>query len=314
MDSRFVKFILDLGTVGVGNLQKLVDTFGTLPTILTAISTSMSLLGKSGGFFSLLENEETGEKSFGFLGKRLDLVKQQWNEAKNLKEKISTLFTTNAQLESRKAFAVQLETDKNSLRNYISAINHGVSEVTAFEKTMSSASEAAKNYAKSNDSSSLSIKNFISLQKSLNSATKSTILSTIALTVAETALNAALTMGISLAIEGLVTWFVNLGNAQQKAVDSADELAHNYQEQMKALSVNSKNVQTISQEYEKLSKGVNSFGENISLTNTEYQRYNEIVNQIADMFPQLVEGRTAEGNAIIKQKGSIEALNKALKE
>lgn len=32
------------------------------------------------------------------------------------------------------------------------------------------------------------------------------------------------------------------------------------------------------------------------------------------MFPQLVEGRTAEGNAIIKQKGSIEALNKALKE
>ena len=314
MDSGFVKFILDLGTVGVGNLQKLVDTFGTLPTILTAISTSMSLLGKSGGFFSLLENEETGEKSLGFLGKRLDLVKQQWNEAKNLKEKISTLFTTNAQLESRKAFAIQLETDKNSLRNYISAINHGVSEVTAFEKTMSSASEAAKNYAKSNDSSSLSIKNFISLQKSLNSATKSTILSTIALTVAETALNAALTMGLSLAIERLVSWFINLGNAQQKAVDSADELAHNYQEQMKALSVNSKNVQTISQEYEKLSKGVNSFGENISLTNTEYQRYNEIVNQIADMFPQLVEGRTAEGNAIIKQKGSIEALNKALKE
>ena len=56
MDSGFVKFILDLGTVGVGNLQKLVDTFGTLPTILTAISTSMSLMGKSGGFFSLLEN------------------------------------------------------------------------------------------------------------------------------------------------------------------------------------------------------------------------------------------------------------------
>ncbi len=314
IDSGFVKFILDLGTVGVGNLQKLVDTFGTFSTILTAISTSMSLLGKSGGFFSLLENEETGEKSLGFLGKKLSLIKEQWNEAKNLKEKINTLFTTNAQLENRKAFAVQLETDKNSLRNYISAINHGVSEITAFEKTMSSASEAAKNYAKSNDSSSLSIKNFISLQKSLNSATKSTILSTIALTVAETALNAALTMGLSLAIEGLVTWFVNLGNAQQRAVDSADELAHSYQEQMKALSANSKNIQTISSEYEKLAKGVNSFGENISLTNTEYQRYNEIVNQIADMFPQLVEGRTAEGNAIIKQKGSIEALNKALKE
>ena len=314
MDSGFVKFILDLGTVGVGNLQKLVDTFGTLPTILTAISTTMSLMGKSGGFFSLLENEDTGEKSLGFLGKELSQIKKQWQETANLRDKIRTLFTSNDKLENSKILAQQLEIDKLSIRNYISAIEHGVSVNTAFAKTMANASETAKNYAKSNDSSSLSIKNFISLQKSLNSATKSTILSTIALTVAETALNAALTMGLSLAIERLVSWFINLGNAQQKAVDSADELAHNYQEQMKALSVNSKNVQTISQEYEKLSKGVNSFGENISLTNTEYQRYNEIVNQIADMFPQLVEGRTAEGNAIIKQKGSIEALNKALKE
>ena len=28
------------------------------------------------------------------------------------------------------------------------------------------------------------------------------------------------------------------------------------------------------------------------------------VNQIADMFPQLVQGRTLEGNAILKQKGN----------
>lgn len=83
---------------------------------------------------------------------------------------------------------------------------------------------------------------------------------------------------------------------------------------MKSISDNSKNIDSISKDYEKLAKGVNIFGENISLTNEEYRRYNEIANQIADMFPQLVQGRTLEGNAILKQKGSVEALTKALKE
>ena len=271
-------------------------------------------MGKTGGFFNLITNENTGEKSLGFLGKELSQVKEQWQEATTLKEKIGTLFTTNAKLEHNKALSEQLETDKTSIRNYISAIEHGVSVNTAFEKTMSDASETAKNYAKNNDTSSLSVKNFVSFQKSLNSATKSTIISTIALTVAETALNAALTMGLSVAIEAIVTGIINLGNAQAKAVETANELSNTYNEQIKSIGNNSKNIDSISKDYERLAKGVNIFGENVSLTNEEYRRYNDIANQIAEMFPELVQGRTLEGNAILKQKGNVEALTKALKE
>lgn len=83
---------------------------------------------------------------------------------------------------------------------------------------------------------------------------------------------------------------------------------------MRSISDNSKNIETISKDYERLAKGVNIFGENVSLTNEEYRRYNEIANQIAEMFPELVQGRTLEGNAILKQKGNVEALTKALKE
>ena len=313
LDSELVKFLVDLGTNGISGITKSIDTFGTLSTVLTTISTTRSLMGKSGGFFSLVKNEN-GQQSLAFLGKELSQVKEQWQETVNLRDKIRTLFTSNDKLENSKILAQQLEIDKLSIRNYVSAIEHGVSVNTAFAKTMANASETAKNYAKNNDASSVSVKNFVSMQKSLNSATKSTILSTIALTVAETALNAILTMGISFAIESIIVGINNLVNAQQKAVDTANELSNKYNEQIKSISDNSKNIDSISKDYERLAKGVNSFGENVSLTNEEYRRYNEIANQIADMFPQLVQGRTLEGNAILKQKGNIEALTKALKE
>jgi len=314
LDSNLVKFIVDLGSSGFSSLTAIVDKLGAIPAVLTAISASMSLMGKTGGFFSLVENKDTGGKSLGFLGKELSQVKQQWIEAQTLKEKIQTLFTTNNQIEKNKLFAQQLEIDKLSIRNYISAIEHGISANTAFEKTMLNASEAAKNYAKNNDSSSISVKNFVSMQKSLNSATKSTIASTIALTLAETALNAALTAGISFGVESIIVGINHLVDAQKRAVETAEELSNEYKTQVKSINENSKTIDSISKDYQKLSKGVNVFGENISLTNEEYRKYNEIANQIAEMFPELVQGRTLEGNAILKQKGSIEALNKALKE
>lgn len=314
LDSSLVKFIVDLGSNSISGLTKLVDVFGTLSTTLTAISTTMSLLGKTGGFFSLIKNEQNGEQSLAFLGKQLSQIKTQWNEVSSLKDKVKTLFTSGTKLEDNKIFSQKLEVDKLSIRNYISALGHGVSANTAFEKTMSNASETAKNYAKNNDSSTLSMKNFVSMQKSLNQATKTSIASTIALILAETALNAALTAGIGFAIESIIVGINRLVTAQQRAIDTADELSNKYNEQVKSISNNLKNIENISKDYELLAKGVNIFGENVSLTNKEYQQYNEIVNQIAEMFPELVEGRTAEGNAIIKQKGNVQALTKALKE
>ncbi len=216
LDSSFIKLIIDFSTNGISSITKLVDTFGAFSTVLTTISTTRSLIGKSGGFFSLTKNEENGEQSLAFLGKNLSQIREQWQETANLKDKIKTLFTSNEKLENNKIFSQQLEIDKLSIRNYVSAIEHGVQENTAFEKTMSNASETAKNYARNNDVSSISVKNFVSMQKSLNGATKSTTASTIALTLAETALNAAITMGLSFAIESIIAGINHLITAQLK--------------------------------------------------------------------------------------------------
>lgn len=71
-----------------------------------------------------------------------------------------------------------------------------------------------------------------------------------------------------------------------------------YKDAMNTAKANAKAVESIADRYEELSKGVNTLGENVSLTTDEYAEYNKIVNQIAEMFPQMVQGYTDEGNAI----------------
>src|SRR5699024_2151625 len=77
---------------------------------------------------------------------------------------------------------------------------------------------------------------------------------------------------------------------------------------------NKNTIDSIKDDYERLADGVNVLGENVFLSTEEYTRYNEITNQIADMFPQLIQGYTDEGNAIIKHKGNVEELTAAYRE
>lgn len=125
------------------------------------------------------------------------------------------------------------------------------------------------------------------------------------------ALNAALNVGISLAVSAAIQLATNVVTAQERAIEKAEELQSEWKNTSEALAETKNTVSEISGEYETLADGVDAFGRNISLTTDEYARYNEIANKIAEMFPEMVQGYTAEGNAIIKAKGSVEALTEA---
>lgn len=117
------------------------------------------------------------------------------------------------------------------------------------------------------------------------------------------------------AIGELVGLFVeNVINAQEKAIETMEETVQELNNQRDALKANKKTIDSIKDEYATLSKGVDSLGRNVSLNTEEYARYNEIVNQIADMFPQLIQGYTDEGVAILKHKGDVEELTQAYKD
>lgn len=118
----------------------------------------------------------------------------------------------------------------------------------------------------------------------------------------------------NLVIDLIVTGITDLINAQENAIKKADEALANLEERRESLQNNRTTINEISGDYERLADGVDKFGRNISLSADEYDRYNQIANQIAEMFPQMVQGYTAEGNAIIAHKGNVEALTRAYEE
>lgn len=116
---------------------------------------------------------------------------------------------------------------------------------------------------------------------------------------------------ISLVTAGISKLISGIDNIGKEAKKTASEIISAYNDAQNTLKNNKNTIEEISKDYEKLSSGVDQFGNNISLTTDEYKRYNEIVNKIADIFPTMVSGYTAEGNAIIATKGNVEELTKA---
>lgn len=120
----------------------------------------------------------------------------------------------------------------------------------------------------------------------------------------------AISKGIELAVKGTD----ELAHSAEHCKERVDELMSNYQSALDKANSNAKTIEDLTGRYEELSKGVNNLGENVSLTADEYSEYNDIVNQIADMFPTLIQGYTNEGNAILSLKGNVEQLRDAYKE
>lgn len=138
---------------------------------------------------------------------------------------------------------------------------------------------------------------------------------TVALQVASMALNAALTLGISVAITAAVEAISHWINAADELSDKVDDVVLKYQQQKETLNDNKKTIDSLSESYGQLSKGVNTLtNDNVSLSTDEYSEYCDIVNQIADIFPELISGYDAQGNAVLTCAGSVEKLNEAYKE
>ena len=101
-------------------------------------------------------------------------------------------------------------------------------------------------------------------------------------------------------------------NRAENNLSDLEKIATEINDKKDAYTSHSASVNKIKNEYYELADGVNSYGENISLTSTQYERYIELSNEIAQMYPDLVESYDTQGNAILKCKDNVEALNKAM--
>lgn len=150
MNSDFLKGALDAIIGLVDAINWLIDTFGTLPTLIGAFTAFESLQGV--GIFSTIKDEATGAVTG--VTNAFSKIKAVINNAKN---EISFSFDTN--------FSESLAEDNASLQMYELALNSGMSAQEAFNATMLSSSPAAQQYAKTVEITGESIQKFTEQQK-----------------------------------------------------------------------------------------------------------------------------------------------------
>lgn len=131
--------------------------------------------------------------------------------------------------------------------------------------------------------------------------------------------NIAAGIGNMLIIQGVMTAISfgfealdNYINRAENNLSDLEKITTEINDKKDAYTSHSTSVNKIKNEYYELADGVNSYGENISLTSTQYERYIELSNEIAQMYPGLVKGYSAQNDAILECKNNVEALNKAM--
>lgn len=239
-------------------------------------------------------------------------------------------------------FSLVSEKDIKSLNDFNKAINNGTKYSEAFNTYMSKSPIAIKRQAneliklhtqqkilnKQYQTGKITQEQYnTALQanqaqvKALTTKTQTLTFAQKASAVASKAAAVALNMLGNIAIMGIITLISkgvkhlsDLANHIEITKEKVEDLKSTFKSTLDTANSNAKRVEELADRYDKLSKGVNNLGENVSLTNEEYDEYNTLVNEIADMFPTLVQGYTDEGNAIINLKNNVKDLRDAYKE
>jgi TP901 family phage tail tape measure protein len=306
MSSNFLKIALD-GIIGlVDGITKLIDTFGTIPTLITGFSIFRSAFSNK-GIFRTFNNDLDGfankvgiaNKSFtellgAFKSANSGGFKGFFNGLKSIGDAIVNPLS---------------KTDLSAIDAYNKLIDSGVDSQKAFAQTMNNTSIAAQDLVKSANGSKVA----------LNAVKTSSIGGKVALLgmrAAALLMNAALTMGISLLIDFAVSGIMKIVNAEKDLSEEVSEITSKFKEQHNELKklqgdYDTSNESSMIAKYEKLSKGVDSLGRNISLTTEEYSEYQNIVNTIASQIPSLVSGYDSQGNALLSCKDNVDKLTEA---
>lgn len=121
----------------------------------------------------------------------------------------------------------------------------------------------------------------------------------------------AVSWAISEVISLAVTAIDNYVNRVKYAKEALDEFSSSVKDQEGSLSSNEQWIEQNGDRYAELAKVVDDYGHNVSLTTDEFSEYRNITKEIANMFPEMVSGYNDQNDAIIKNKGNVEALTKA---
>lgn len=282
INSDFVKTVLSGAQSFLEILTKIIDKFGTLPTILTAIAGVRGLRGK------------------GIFGGFSDISKLFSSRAsKNL------LSSNNILLQGVS------QNDLNSLQRYADLLGQGVDESEAFDLSLKDASDSTKGLASGINSLYLQTQNGTISMQQYNDATqnlsqlqRNAAVSSKILDAALKAIgNIAFMVAINAAIKG-ISYLID------KLVVTKEELAEIRQESVQSMSAFASSLEELEQENEEIDNLVTQYKELINSTADTSENKQELLQ----IQSQLVEAFGDENNSLDLLNDSYDTTISKVKE
>lgn len=180
-----------------------------------------------------------------------------------------------------------------------------------------------KEYVSSTDEASLSTQGFVEHTQKLHDnaeKVKSSFLGKgflgsvkdIALGVGSSVVNAGISIAVTWAINKAIEGIYNAYRASEIKIEKGQEAQKVIQEAQSQYDEKAEAVESSGETYAKLREKVGANNQNIGLTTDEYSQFIAINNQLADMFPSLVSGYDAQGNAILSLGSSADETSDKL--
>lgn len=231
----------------------------------------------------------------------------------NIDEYIPKLSTASArkELESLKILQKKINDTKGSWDDYHKKFIDGREYLLKYVKSHNVLESSVDNIKDANKQAREEV---IKFNQDLKNQSFSAKASEFAVNALVTGVNMLANVLISKGIEMIVRGIDKFTHEAEYCKERVDNLISSYQSALNEANDNAATIEKIASRYEELSRGVGILGENVSLTTEEYSEYKDIVNQIADIFPNLVKGHTDENTAILTLKGSAQELRDAYKE
>lgn len=187
--------------------------------------------------------------------------------------------------------------DQEAFSRYIKSVGNGIPTAEGYAKATKEAADAQKKFTTS--LSGVGIKGF---------------LSSFARGIGSIALNMAAFALIDVAINGAITLFDRLNETAEETIERGKEAQKAITDARESYSTKKSTIENFNvNNYADMKSQVNAKSNaNETLSADQYQEYLNISNELAEIFPQLVQGYDAQGNAILNLSDDADTATQSL--
>ncbi len=187
------------------------------------------------------------------------------------------------------------EQERNSINKYLSTLKSTKNDPEKVHKIFKDLNPEVIKFAQNTDKGSLTIEN---LNKHLAKSAKSANLAAVGMQALSAGANLGANILLSMAVSGVATFFDDLIHAEERAVEAGKRAQENIQAVGESYRSQTNSAGQLASRYDELSRSMAKNG-TAHPGAAEYEEFLQVSSQLAELYPELVSGYDASGNAIL---------------